>query len=192
MVELFGLIDLQLMSTVSASIGVLAGVTNWIIRTRRAEKQRQTDVETNQARLFMDIYKYFLDPKITDSYLEILTREFVDYDEYMEKHFKTRENIDFVLIGRYLGGVGVLVKKGLIDISLVYDLLRHQFKWIWEKYEPVIQGRRKDIDDPTIWGTIEHTYNELIKFEEQHPDLERVMTRQTYYEDLMTSKVQQQ
>jgi hypothetical protein len=171
MVDLFGLIDLQLMSTVSASIGVLAGVTNWIIRTRRAERQRQTEIETRQAQLFMDVYKLYLDPDITDAYLEIITREFESYEEYMDKHFKTRGNIDFVLVGRYFSGVGVLLKRGLIDISLVYDLLRRQFMWTWEKYEPVLQGRRKAVNDPTVWSPIEYTYNELKKYEEQHPEL---------------------
>ncbi|UCH57168.1 MAG: hypothetical protein JSV18_07505, partial [Candidatus Bathyarchaeota archaeon] len=48
MVELFGLIDVQTISMASAAIGVLAGIVNWIVRTRRAERQKQTELETRQ------------------------------------------------------------------------------------------------------------------------------------------------
>ena len=166
MVELFGLIDVQTISMASAAIGVLAGVINWIIRGRRAERQRQMEIETRQAQLLMEIYDHFLDPDITEAYSELYSRQTDNYDNYVRTYIETGSDIEFVLVGRYLVGIGVLVKNGLIDISLVYDLMAWPILQTWEKYKPIVEGRRTALGFP-LWEDVEYLYNELKKHEEQ-------------------------
>ena len=166
MVDLLGLIDLQTVSMASAAIGVVAGVVNWIIRTRRAEKQRQTEIKTMQAQLLMDIYDHFLDPDIIEAYSELYSRRTDDYDDYARAYIETGSNIEFVLVGRYLVGIGVLVKNGLIDVSLVYDLMAWPIMQTWEKYERIVEGRRVELGFP-LWEDVEYLYHELKKHEEQ-------------------------
>lgn len=166
MVDLLGLIDLQTISTASAAIGVVAGVVNWIIRSRKAEKQRQTEIKTRQAQLLMDIYDHFLDPDITEAYSELYSRRTDDYDDYARSYIETGSNIEFVLVGRYLVGIGVLVKNGLIDVSLVHDLMAWPIMQTWEKYEPIVKGRRVELGFP-LWEDVEYLYDELKKHEEQ-------------------------
>lgn len=165
MVELFGLIDVQTISMASAAIGVLAGVVNWIIRLKRAERQRQTEIRTSQARLLMDIYDHFLDPDITEAYSELYSRRTDDYDDYVRAYIETGSDIEFVLVGRYLVGIGVLVKNELIDISLVYDLMAWPIMQTWEKYKPIVEGRRVALSFP-LWEDVEYLYHELKKYEE--------------------------
>lgn len=166
MVELFGLVDVQTISMASAAIGVLAGVINLIIRARRAEKQRQTEIETRQAQLLMEVYDHFLDPDITEAYSELYSRQTDNYDNYARTYIETGSDIEFVLVGRYLVGIGVLVKNELIDISLVYDLMAWPIMQTWEKYKPIVEGRRIALGFP-LWEDVEYLYNELKKHEEQ-------------------------
>jgi len=169
-VELFGFIDLQLISTVSASIGILAGVVNWIIRSRRAERQRQVEIETRQAELLMGIYDHYLEPEHIDAYIELIHRQWEDYDDFVKRYIDTGKNASFIQIGRYFIGIGVLMKKGLIDISLLYTLLSHPITRIWEKYEQIVQGRRIALGFK-LWEDVEYAYHELKKYEEQHAEL---------------------
>ena len=114
MVDLFGLIDLQLISTVSASIGVLVGVINWIIRTRRAERQKQTEIETRQAQLFMGLYERFRAKDFRKEVYDILYRwDWQDSDDFWRK-YGPETNIEafsvWTAVVIFFEGVGILVK----------------------------------------------------------------------------------
>ena len=163
MVGLFGLMDLQLISTVSASIGVLAGVINWIIRTRRAEKQRQTEIETRQAQLFMDIYGHFRDPEFQMAYRDIMGKwEWEDYDEYVEKYCQADDvGVKKLFFHRFYSGVAILVARGLIDTELANELVGGILTVVWEKYKPMIERRRIDLNMPFLWKDIEFLYNKF-------------------------------
>jgi hypothetical protein len=59
------------------------------------------------------------------------------------------------------------VKKGLIDVELVEDLLSQRIIWIWENLlDPFVSEVRKDTDDPTQYDSIEYLYN-LMKHRQQ-------------------------
>jgi hypothetical protein len=40
-------------------------------------------------------------------------------------------------LNAFFEGVGVLVKKGLVDIDLVEDLLSRRIIWYWDKTKPI-------------------------------------------------------
>lgn len=46
-------------------------------------------------------------------------------------------------IGKYYEGIGVLVKRGLIDPTFVDDLMSSAIMKYWEKYEPIAKEDRK-------------------------------------------------
>ena len=71
----------------------------------------------------------------------------------------------------YFEGVGQLVKRKMIDRSLVYDLLSIIAIWIWEKMEPTVKGQRERMKTPRIWEDYEYLYNEMKKYEHQRPEL---------------------
>ena len=64
--------------------------------------------------------------------------------------------------------LGVIVQKGLIDISLVEDLFSQRIIWLWEnKHQHLINDIRKLTDDPTQYDHIEYLYRELKKRQQQ-------------------------
>lgn len=69
---------------------------------------------------------------------------------------------DQMTLMAFLEGVGVLVKKSLVDIELVEDLLSQRVIWIWEQgLGPQIDYIRKMANDPTQFDHVEFLYQQL-------------------------------
>lgn len=70
--------------------------------------------------------------------------------------------VDFMFLGTFFEGLGVLVKKGLIDVALVQDLVSQRIIWYWEHVAgPMFEEIRQYTNDPTQWDHIEHLYHEM-------------------------------
>jgi hypothetical protein len=66
------------------------------------------------------------------------------------------------MIGHFFEGLGVLVKKGLIDISLIEDLFSQRIIWYWENIaSTTVEELVKFTDDPKKYDHIEHLYHEM-------------------------------
>lgn len=70
----------------------------------------------------------------------------------------------------FFEGVGVLVKRGLVDVSLIEDLLLIHTLTTWEKVEPIIQELRKLYGDQRTMRNFEYLYT-TIKQREQATNL---------------------
>ena len=164
------MIDVQTISMASAAIGILIGVVNWIRKSSTAEKQRQTEIETRQAQLFMQIYDHFNATEFSIQYVKILFHwEWKDFEEWWQKYgpeTNVEENAAFASAARYYEGVGVLVKKRLIDINLVGELMSSYVIRFWEQMEPAIKGVRERLNWPQLFQGFEYLYNELKKLEQ--------------------------
>lgn len=69
-------------------------------------------------------------------------------------------------------GIGVLLKRKLIDKTLVDDLMSSSITMLWEKMEPLIRERKERANWPQIAEWFEYLYNEIKPIvEEQHPEL---------------------
>jgi len=145
------MIDVQAISMASAAIGILIGVVNWIRKSSTAERLRKTEIETRQARLFMDIYASFIDPELTEMYEDMLAYwEWKDYEDYVKKYVEPK-GIQQVTVQRFFNGIGVLVLRGLIDVTLVNDLMGEAIIRTWEKFKPIYERRRIDLNWPQLW-----------------------------------------
>jgi len=63
--------------------------------------------------------------------------------------------------------VGVLVKRKLIDVTLVDDRMAVSIIWYWQNVEPIIKEFRKRGNWPRAWEWIEYLYNEMQKREQR-------------------------
>jgi len=91
--------------------------------------------------------------------------EFKDYDDYVKKFEGKRYIAAFVVM--FYEEVGILLRRKLIDIGLVDDLLGNSAKQIWEKIRTPIEHVRKSGIDPRAYEHFEYLYNELKKREQQ-------------------------
>ena len=159
------MLDIQTLSIVFAAVSVVVGVVYHSLEIRNQSKTRQTD-------LVMRIYSNWSDDKFMEAYTTVLRKlEFESYDDYVKKYGSplsgTPTNRRWATIGMYFEGIGVLLRRKLIDIGLVDDLLSGPITNVWQKIRPIAEGVRKELNQPSVMEWFEYLYNEMQKREKR-------------------------
>ena len=173
------MIDLQIVSVaVGVVVGVVTlfiGVLDSILSNRSSIKNDETTLETRQAQFFMQIYDNFHETEFFEKFTNILTWRWEDYDDFMSKYgWRANPEAFHSLgsVGAFFEGIGVLVHRNLIDISLVGELMSRHIIGFWEKIEPISKEMRRTLKMPVDWY-LEYLYNEMKPiFEKQQLELE--------------------
>ncbi len=70
-------------------------------------------------------------------------------------------------MGTYYKGVGLLVRRKLIDLNLVEELMGISIVLHWEKSGPIIKELRERLNLPQFAEWFEYLYNEMQKREQR-------------------------
>ena len=70
-------------------------------------------------------------------------------------------------------GLGVLVKRGLIDPTMVDDLLSGPIVLFWERrVAPMVDELRERYNNPTSYEWVEYLYKEIKRIRDlEHPEV---------------------
>ena len=105
---------------------------------------------------------------------EKMTNRVLEYTKKYDVHENLEAYIDHMSLFTFFEGIGVLVKKGLIDVELVEDLFSRRIIWFWDNcMEPRINGIRRvdrfrqSTNDPTQYDSWEYLYNLMRQREQQ-------------------------
>jgi len=150
------MVSITEVSAVVAAAGVLVGVIYYILNIRHQYKVRQTD-------LVMKLYSQFNSFGFQKVWYEVLKREAKDYYDY-EKKYGWAEG---TAVGLFFEGIGILLRRKLIDIELVDDMFTTPIKWTWEKMKDITLEWRKVKNQPEILEWLEYLYNEMKKREQR-------------------------
>jgi len=178
------LVVLQSVSYIAGAIGVAIAaifyVLNLKINQRNQElmlksqeqsvKAQQQTLETRQAQLFLQLYDTYHDKDwVAALHNAIYYTDFKDFDDWWENFGPSNPEKfqSFDCLSHTFEGAGILVRRGLIDPSLVDDLVSEEFLGYWEKFGPLIKEIRKKDNNPHICENQEHLYD-LLK--QKHPD----------------------
>ena len=176
------LAEIQAAYYMVAATGVLVAAAYYVLNMRAskktqelAQKTQEQTLETRQAQLFIQLYTTFTSYEFKTKWNEVMHvwrwRDFKDYDtKYGFSKHEEFSKFDFV--GTFFEGVGVLVKKGLIDVTLVDDLMSGHVVSGWERFEPIIRRYREIQNWPQILEWWEYLYHEVKGImENQHPEV---------------------
>jgi hypothetical protein len=139
---------------------------------RRAEEQRQIEIETRQAQLLMQLYDRYNDAEFRKAVHAVLFQTW-DQSTFIEQYPLIERYDQFAptdIVISFFEGIGVLVRRGLVDIALIEDLLQVHTVATWDKMEPIIQGIRRLVGDTRTLRNFEYLYT-TIKQREQAPTL---------------------
>lgn len=164
------------LQTVSITIGILTacvsvviGVINSIRSSREAKQQRQIEIQTRQAELFMQLYQGWSEPDMRKAMMKMAWYHQWDNAEDFMKKYGPATNLDefidtYVRQATFYEGIGVLVEMGLIDITLVDRLLHNTTQSFWKRMGPVYAELRKrqSPDEYPHYDSTEYLYN-LVK-----------------------------
>jgi hypothetical protein len=148
-------VDIQTISIVLASASVITGVVYYAFQVRHQTKIRETDLLTRLCSILVS--KDWL-----EAWEKVQQREILNYGDYLKKY-------GFVELNEVYGffkQVGMLLKKGLIDIDLV-PMTYGQVKVSWEKMKPIFEVGRKRFNEPKLGDEVEYLCRELEKREER-------------------------
>jgi len=150
------MIDIRTVSIAIASAGVFVAAIYYILQIRHQTKVRQTD-------LIMRLYSQFNSLEFQKILEEVLNRDGKDYGDYYEKY----GTAEVTAVGLFFEGIGILLKRKLIDIELVDDMFSTDIKWTWEKMKDITLELRKIRNRPEIFEWFEYLYNEMKKREQR-------------------------
>ena len=154
--------SIETISIVIAAVSVVIGVINSIRSNQKAEEQRQTEIETRQAQLFMDLYETYRNKDFRKQFYQFMYHmNWTDYDNF-KKDLESETGLESVsdlgaLMG-YFEGIGFLVKQNLISEDYVLDVFAPTLSLVWEKYEPYALEERKAWNLP-LHKNFEYLYN---------------------------------
>jgi len=142
MVEITLTLVLQIVQTVGILVGIIYYITIMRNSQRNQEltlKAQEQTLETRQAQLFLNIYNVYSSKQFQRGREELMhLREWTDYDDFAKYGSdvdpEAKATWDSILM--WLEGLGVLVKRGLIDPELVHDLLYAFIINFWERHLP--------------------------------------------------------
>jgi hypothetical protein len=159
------MVDITEISAIVAAAGVLVGVVLTVLELRHLRKQRQTDLLVRIAP-WINISSSELQAAV----IRTLNTEFKDYDDFVNRYGKlhSEEPVQTAVLAvlNYLEGIGVLVRKKLVDADSVYDFWTGDIPTIWEKLEPIVEGERRKWNYPVALNA-EYLYNEMKKREQR-------------------------
>ena len=97
------------------------------------------------------------------TYFEVLDIEFEDYQDYLKKYGDNREVfVKIASILNWYDGIGVLLRKGLLDEALVFDMMGGSILYHWYKYRDVVEGMVIDGDNnPSFWSGLRYVGNRM-------------------------------
>ena len=155
-----------------AAIAILFAAAYNIFSLRNGERMRRAELRTKKAELLWSIYRRWDDSDFLRAWNEVSAWQWKDYDDYMARYGPGSDPENEVkrgMIGIYFESVGVLLKRGLIDVFEVDDMMSGYIIAYWAKFSPVMAEFRKRNNRPEAGEHIEYLYREVKKvYDSQH------------------------
>ena len=150
---------LQVVRDVVAIFGVIAGFTYYVLTVRNQNR-------TRQAQLLMELYETYRSKEFREDVTKLRSQEWTDFDDFWEKYGE-ENNPDawntWISVAAFFNGVGVLLKRNLIDIVLVEDLLSNVVFGSWSRMQVPLFGYRKWQTRSIIGQEILHGFEYLYE-----------------------------
>ncbi len=127
--------------------------------------------ETRQAQLFMQLFQSFINKDWLSDNWELMAMEWKDLPDFYSKYDSSIDVENFAMRFRawfFLDGIGLLMKKRLVDKEIVYHLMGGYWGiWIWEKFQDVIKHQREYNNLPELCVWLEYLSQEMKKMRTQ-------------------------
>ena len=156
------MVDIETVSIVIASAGVLAGVIYYVLEIRHQSRLRQTESVIRLSPWFNMNAK-----EVQEAITQVCSMEYEDYDDYVERYSEKPEDMMLKILGNYFEGIGILVYRKLVRADVIYDFWGDIIQSSWEKIKPLIADMRKDSGDNNMFRFWEYLYDEMKKREQQ-------------------------
>ena len=162
----------EFLAVILTGLGLTVSILYYTTVLQNANKTRQTQ-------LFMNLYNTYHSPDFRRKWHDLLKREWTDYEDWQKKYGQDSEDLAaHTSMLSFFNGIGVLLKRNLIDIEIVEDLLSVNIRGYWKKVESLVYRTREIIDEPKMYADFEYLYNEVMKINGKVPDFSKLRNQQ--------------
>ncbi len=160
-------LSIQTLLTYLTLISVPVGVFYHIMTLRNTRKNQQLTLENRNAQLLMRIYDKYTETEIMRQQMEILSHQWSDVDDFWDNYGPYSNPEYYTMFARlayYFDGIGVLLKRGLVDRDAIYDLMGvHVLQYWSHPYGPLMKGLREKWGNPEAYKWFEYLAEEMEK-----------------------------
>ena len=157
------MVDIQTVSIAIASASIVIAVVYYILQIQHQKKMRQTDLVMRTQPMFSSNYREWRE------YMLHLPLDFKGYDDFVKKYGSFQsgkpESEATMMLLSYFEMLGILVKRNLLSIDLVYDFYG-MYNAYFEVFMPLIEGFRKEWN-VREFVNCEYLLNEMKKREQK-------------------------
>jgi hypothetical protein len=121
--EEIGVVDISAIRDTVVAVSVTLGIVFAVIELRGMARDRRT-------RLVLDVFSHVGTLEFSTQFGKIWNAEFKDAREAEEKC----SYVALSLVARYYEGVGLLIRRGLVDADLIFESL--PLDLMWNKMKP--------------------------------------------------------
>ena len=161
-------ITYQMVLSTLQTAGLLVGIIYYLTIMRNSQKNQQMQLETRQSQLFMQLFQYHIDKDRWKDGWKLNEMRWDDYDDFTRKYDSSVNLENFAQ--RYnhwyfYEGMGLLLKKELVDKEMIYHLLSAGFGVLmdWDKFGPIIKEMRAQLGQPDLFMWFEYLADEMMK-----------------------------
>ena len=173
MVEITLPIVLQILQTA----GILVGIIYYITIMRNSQRNQELAIkaqdqatETRQFQTFMQLAEYERSGEGWRDHLEWTNMEWDDYDDFERKYGSDVNPENYIRRQRkisFYDRVGWLLKYGMIDKNIAYELGGTGYISNWNKYKEIIKIQRELYNIPDYCAHWEYLYEQMAKIAEE-------------------------
>jgi hypothetical protein len=182
---------LQSISYMAGALGVCIAAIFYVLNLRISQRNVKANTETRQFQLLMQLSAPQFTKEGFRTYYEFTTMEWKDYDDF-EKKYGSDVNPESLytrdFIASWFHKAGILLRYGMIDRELLYDLLGPDSISQWNKYGEIVRTQRELYSYPEMYRDWDYLYDEMVKVAaERGMNIHR--KEETKYTDEMRQKL---
>ena len=129
----------QLLSALG-NVAVILGIALGLLQLRALAKQRQED-------MVLRAYEPFLDPAFSRAFWEVQAWNFTTFEQF-DAAATVDDRVTLDVVCMLFETMGLLYKRGLVDLDFLDDLVAEPTLMTWNKIAPIVYGFRAKANLP--------------------------------------------
>lgn len=148
--------------------GVIGGFTYYVMNLMEARRNRRITLTTT-------LMQHFMTSEASRDTADLFSMEWSDLDDYHSKYDHRVNPDNFakrIAVWRLLDSIGLLYRKGLLDLETINSGSTGIIPSLWRKFEPVIEMYRETDFHGSTWenweylaGKLHEAYPETVAFD---------------------------
>ena len=167
------MVSVETISIVFTGLSISLAAFYYMMTMRNAQRTQEHALETRQAQLYMQLYSFYDNKEFLKDYGnigEVYQCKGIDWQERLSASADIDAYASWLRVGRFLDGVGILLRRNLINSDLIFELLGDVIRGSWDAMAVWLKEAREYWDRPQLWHNFEHLYNKYMTYIEEQPE----------------------